>query len=253
MEKVPDTARIAELEEQLRGVTRQRDEYFVEMQGDWDGAACEVCGFPCLYGSRHPTCGKLLAELETAQQRVTALEAEAAQLRDWKAGATGAATISHPPHAATHTEHAYCDHRASYLSGSEDYRLGADTVASAVQQATQRVAELEAENDRLACDETCGDVVIENARLRGEVAQLRGGSEPLLPKLPEAERTGRRVDVDGRVDEDRGINCIGHAWEMTDGTWRCLAGVRGMLCIVEVKITPTEGPHVEDDQDAVHR
>jgi len=49
--------------------------------------------------------------------------------------------------------------------------------------------------------------------------------------------TGEIADVDGMVDRKReGISYIGQATKQFDGTWRCLANVGGMLCLVEVKI-----------------
>lgn len=54
-------------------------------------------------------------------------------LEDWKAGATGAATITYPPRVGPHTEEAYCAHKAAYERGSENYRIGADVIAAAVQ------------------------------------------------------------------------------------------------------------------------
>ncbi len=57
---------------------------------------------------------------------------ELTQLRDWKEGATGAATIAYPPRTGPHTEEAYCAHKDHYETGSEDYRVGADVVAAAV-------------------------------------------------------------------------------------------------------------------------
>ena len=50
-------------------------------------------------------------------------------------------------------------------------------------------------------------------------------------------KTGRQVNVDGILDEKRNIQYFGKAWEMMNGSWRCLAGVSEVLCIVEVKIT----------------
>jgi hypothetical protein len=46
------------------------------------------------------------------------------------------------------------------------------------------------------------------------------------------------IDVDRVVDEKHGIMLIGKARMAADGRWRCLANVHGMLCIVEVTVTP---------------
>ena len=48
---------------------------------------------------------------------------------------------------------------------------------------------------------------------------------------PEVER----FDLDGHVDAS-GVEDIGEAGKMPDGTWRCLANVGGRFCIVEVRI-----------------
>lgn len=67
---------------------------------------------------------------------------------------------------------------------------------------------------------------------------VKGTEPPRFPPAPTAsERTGRSVDVDGRVDENMGCAYIGDAHELEDGTWHCLANVRGMLALVEVKVT----------------
>jgi len=46
-----------------------------------------------------------------------------------------------------------------------------------------------------------------------------------------------RVDLDGVVDEKKGVIYIGEATQQFDGTWCCLANVDGALCLVEVKIS----------------
>lgn len=56
---------------------------------------------------------------------------EVEMLRDWKAGATGAATIMYPPRTGPHTEEAYCAHKAAYERGTEEYRNGADVIGAA--------------------------------------------------------------------------------------------------------------------------
>lgn len=43
-------------------------------------------------------------------------------------------------------------------------------------------------------------------------------------------------DVDKRIDERLGIQYIGKATLQPDGTWRCLANVRGALCLVQVSL-----------------
>jgi hypothetical protein len=45
-----------------------------------------------------------------------------------------------------------------------------------------------------------------------------------------------RVNVDKYLDENMGIEYLGEATKQIDGDWRCLANVRGMLCLVAVKI-----------------
>ena len=62
-------------------------------------------------------------------------------------------------------------------------------------------------------------------------------SSIMEPPAEEPETPGKKVNVNGRLDEARGIEYLGDAHEMTDGTWRCLANVRGMLCRVQVSIT----------------
>lgn len=54
------------------------------------------------------------------------------ELEEWKAGATGAATIAYPPRIGPHTEEAFAAHRERYAAGSECYRVGADVVAAAM-------------------------------------------------------------------------------------------------------------------------
>ena len=52
----------------------------------------------------------------------------------------------------------------------------------------------------------------------------------------QSEMTGREVDVDGLVDEEHSVVCVGKAYEMTNGKWMCLAGVEGSMCIVEIEV-----------------
>ena len=66
------------------------------------------------------------------------------------------------------------------------------------------------------------------------------GSFSELVRELEPEVTGKKVDVNGRFDEENQVEYLGHAYEMTDGTWRCLANYRGMLCRVQVAITQKE-------------
>ena len=77
------------------------------------------------------------------------LETEVCQLRAWKAGATGAATIMHPVRTGPHTEQAYCAHRSAYETAEESYRTRADVVSAAGLATKGKlellVAELEAE------------------------------------------------------------------------------------------------------------
>ena len=48
------------------------------------------------------------------------------------------------------------------------------------------------------------------------------------------------VDIDGLVDDRKGIQYIGTARRQADGTWQCLANVGGALCLVEVSISIKE-------------
>jgi hypothetical protein len=47
------------------------------------------------------------------------------------------------------------------------------------------------------------------------------------------------IDLDGIVDETKGIRYFGKARRVFGGQWRCLAAVGGALCIVEVSVRPT--------------
>ncbi len=79
--------------------------------------------------------------------------------------------------------------------------------------------------------------------LKEDEPELYEQVEHLIPVAPAPPtRTGKKVNVQGRMDEARGIEYLGDAWEMSDGTWRCLANVRGMLCLVEVTITELKEP-----------
>lgn len=72
-------------------------------------------------------------------------------LKDWQAGANGAATIAYPPRVGPHTEAAYCAHRAEYTGGSEGYRVGADMVAAAVLAAKESWMTALPAHDPLTC------------------------------------------------------------------------------------------------------
>ena len=37
---------------------------------EWGGSNCSVCGSPCLYGSRHPQCGRAVMALEQERDRL---------------------------------------------------------------------------------------------------------------------------------------------------------------------------------------
>lgn len=54
------------------------------------------------------------------------------------------------------------------------------------------------------------------------------------PKL----RTGRTVNLDKQVDRKHkeDISYIGEFAEQLDGTWIGLANIRGLLCLVEIKL-----------------
>ncbi len=54
---------------------------------------------------------------------------------------------------------------------------------------------------------------------------------------PMATCTGDAIDVDGYVDEARGVEYIGVARKQPNGKWLCLANVGGALCRVEASIT----------------
>jgi hypothetical protein len=79
------------------------------------------------------------------------------------------------------------------------------------------------------------DEYTKRVALEKELAALRVS---FVDKKP--VRTGNTLDIDGRVDS-KGVRYMGAAYEMTDGTWRCLADVGGALCIVEVTITSASG------------
>ena len=49
------------------------------------------------------------------------------------------------------------------------------------------------------------------------------------------------IDLDGVVDPKTGIQYLGKAVRMPDGTWRCLANLGGCLCRVEVSIKSESG------------
>lgn len=55
------------------------------------------------------------------------------------------------------------------------------------------------------------------------------------------QRTGQELDIAGHVD-NQNIEYLGKAYELTDGTWCCLANIHGMLGIVEVTITKALTP-----------
>lgn len=46
------------------------------------------------------------------------------------------------------------------------------------------------------------------------------------------------VDVEGKVCTKTGIAYLGKAYRQPDGTWRCLANVRGALCLVQINLYP---------------
>jgi hypothetical protein len=46
------------------------------------------------------------------------------------------------------------------------------------------------------------------------------------------------VNVEGYIDEARGIRYLGKARKQPDGKYICLANVKGSLCLVEVTLTP---------------
>lgn len=56
----------------------------------------------------------------------------------------------------------------------------------------------------------------------------------------EATLLPREVDVDGVTSPDGQVRYIGKATRQPDGTWRCLADVKGQLCLVEVTVRNTE-------------
>lgn len=97
-------------------------------------------------------CGE---EDDSPRSAVERVISERHSLRDWKAGATGAATISYPPRVGPHTEDAYCAHKSAYEGGSEDYRIGADVVAAAVLAAKESWAGALSAHDSLTCPFAC--------------------------------------------------------------------------------------------------
>jgi hypothetical protein len=68
----------------------------------------------------------------------------------------------------------------------------------------------------------------------------------------EAAQDATEIDLDGRVDESRGIRYFGKATRCFGGQWRCLAAVGGALCLVEVTVRPAVhinvDPGDEDDR-----
>jgi hypothetical protein len=68
----------------------------------------------------------------------------------------------------------------------------------------------------------------------------------------EAAQDATEIDLDGVVDETRGIRYVGRAKRFFGGQWRCLADVGGALCLVEVTVRPTVhvggDPGDEDDR-----
>jgi len=49
--------------------------------------------------------------------------------------------------------------------------------------------------------------------------------------------TGEKINVHNMMDrKHEAIRYIGEATKQFDGTWRCLADIGGMLCLVEVKV-----------------
>lgn len=54
-----------------------------------------------------------------------------------------------------------------------------------------------------------------------------------------------QVDVDGIIDPRHpGVQYWGKATRQNDGTWRCMANVEGMLCLVEISIIEVPKPLV---------
>lgn len=53
------------------------------------------------------------------------------------------------------------------------------------------------------------------------------------------------IDVDGRVDERRGIRYFGKARRDFAGRWTAAAAIGGALCLVEIAVKPTI--HVDHD------
>lgn len=50
----------------------------------------------------------------------------------------------------------------------------------------------------------------------------------------------KELKMDGAVDVELGIEYWGIATLQDDGTYRCLANVRGVLCVVEVNARPKQ-------------
>ena len=79
------------------------------------------------------------------------------------------------------------------------------------------------------------------AAVTASVAQYDQLKASLLEKLitlPEPTRTGKTVNIDGHICK-KGIQYLGFAHEMSDGTWRALANVNGMLAIVQCSVKET--------------
>lgn len=92
--------------------------------------------------------------------------------------------------------------------------------------------------EEAGCDTRLTEAVILLGEAREKVADFVDGKEnPKVTPKAEPKPTGKRIDISGRWDDANDIEYLGDAFEMDNGTWRALAAVSGMLCLVEVTIT----------------
>lgn len=109
------------------------------------------------------------------ERMLAARNLEIAQLRQWKAGAIGSATLMHPIRTGPHTLEAYQAHHAAYTGGSEEYRLGADVVAAGHMAGAKRL-----EDDiavlRFLLDDAENDAMCKKTR----IAELEGAANRLF-------------------------------------------------------------------------
>ena len=81
-------------------------------------------------------------KLRMSEERAESLLRENQRLQEWIDGATAASYICWPANTGPHTEEVFCTHKERYLSGSEEYRQGADLVSAAALQVRKRPPDL---------------------------------------------------------------------------------------------------------------